>query len=144
MKEGALFEEAVRSALLEAEGSYAIAVLSEAHPDQIVAAKNGASPLILGYGEGESFIASDIPALLSYTKRVVALEDGQMAVVSRDAIRVSTLAGREIPVEPRTISWSPVMAEKGGYKHFMQKEIFEAGWRGGLPGRSFAILACRA
>ena len=125
LKEGAPFEEAVRSALLEAEGSYAIAVLSRAHPDQIVVAKNGASPLILGYGEGESFVASDIPALLSYTKRVVALEDGQMAVVSKDEIRVSTLAGREISVAPRTISWSPVMAEKSGYKHFMQKEIFE-------------------
>ncbi|MFQ5457988.1 MAG: glutamine--fructose-6-phosphate transaminase (isomerizing) [Myxococcota bacterium] len=125
LNEGAPFEEAVRAALLEAEGSYAIAVLSEAHPGEIIAAKNGASPLILGYGEGESFIASDIPAILSYTNRVVALEDGQMAVVSADAIRISTLAGRAINANPRTISWSPVMAEKGGYKHFMQKEIFE-------------------
>ncbi|MDP3940072.1 MAG: glutamine--fructose-6-phosphate transaminase (isomerizing), partial [Deltaproteobacteria bacterium] len=125
LKGGSSFEEAVRSALLEAEGSYAVAVLSEGHPDQIIAAKNGASPLILGYGEGENFIASDIPAILAYTQRVVALEDGQMAVVTNKTIRVSMLAGREVSVEPLTITWSPVMAEKGGYKHYMQKEIFE-------------------
>jgi glucosamine--fructose-6-phosphate aminotransferase (isomerizing) len=125
MAGGKAFEEAVRAALVEAEGSYAVAVLSESNPDRLVAAKNGASPLIIGYGEGENFIASDIPAILEYTKRVVALEDGQMAVVSREGSRVTTLAGKPVQVEPRTISWTAVMAEKGGYKHFMQKEIFE-------------------
>jgi glucosamine--fructose-6-phosphate aminotransferase (isomerizing) len=125
MAGGEAFEEAVRAALMEAEGSYAVAVLSESDPDRLVAAKNGASPLILGYGEGENFISSDIPAILKYTKRVVALEDGQMAVVSREGNRVATLAGKPVQVEPRTISWTAVMAEKGGYKHFMQKEIFE-------------------
>ncbi len=123
--EGKPFEEAVRAALMEAEGSYAVAVLSKSDPDRLVAAKNGASPLILGYGEGENFISSDIPAILKYTKRVVALEDGQMAVVTREGSRVTTLAGKPVQVEPRTISWTAVMAEKGGYKHFMQKEIFE-------------------
>ncbi|OGP84169.1 MAG: glutamine--fructose-6-phosphate aminotransferase [Deltaproteobacteria bacterium RBG_13_65_10] len=125
LRRGMSFENAVRVALLEAEGSYAVAVLSSSHPDRLIAAKNGASPLILGFGEGENFIASDIPALLAYTQRVVALEDGQMAVVRRDEIRVSKLDGTPVHVVPQTISWSPVMAEKGGYKHFMQKEIFE-------------------
>jgi glucosamine--fructose-6-phosphate aminotransferase (isomerizing) len=125
MGEGKPFEEAVRAALAEAEGSYAVAVLCESDPDRLVVAKNGASPLILGYGEGENFIASDIPAILAYTRRVVALEDGQMAVVSREESRVTTLAGKPVQVEPRVITWTAVMAEKGGYKHFMQKEIFE-------------------
>jgi glucosamine--fructose-6-phosphate aminotransferase (isomerizing) len=125
LKQGHAFEEAVRTALSEVEGSFAVAVISAEHPDRLIAAKNGASPLILGYGQGESFIASDIPSLLVYTQRVVALEDGQMAVVTRDAIQVARMDGTPVAVEPATIAWTPVMAEKGGYKHFMQKEIYE-------------------
>ncbi len=117
-------ESAVRAALREVEGAYAIAVLWDRAPDQIVVAKN-ASPLVLGLGEGENFCGSDIPALLPYTQRMLVLEDGQIAVLRRDAVQVTTLDGKPVEPEVRTIDWSPAMAEKGGYKHFMLKEIFE-------------------
>jgi glutamine---fructose-6-phosphate transaminase (isomerizing) len=89
-----------------------------------VVAKN-ASPLVIGLGEGESFCGSDIPALLPYTRRMIILEDGQMAVLSRDGVAITTLDGKPVDPQVRTIDWSPVMAEKSGYKHFMLKEIFE-------------------
>ncbi|MFI5306032.1 MAG: glutamine--fructose-6-phosphate transaminase (isomerizing) [Polyangiales bacterium] len=115
---------AVRASLPQVEGAYAIAVTSEAEPERLVVAKN-ASPLVIGLGEGESFCGSDIPALLPYTRRMIILEDGQMAVLSRDGVAITTLDGKPVDAQVRTIDWSPVMAEKSGYKHFMLKEIFE-------------------
>ncbi len=123
-RQGHSLEAAVRLALKEVEGAYAIAVIRQSEPQKVVVAKN-ASPLVLGLGEGESFCGSDIPAVLPYTRRVIIMEDGQMAVLTSDGIRVTTLDGT--PVEPavKTIDWSPAMAEKSGFKHFMLKEIHE-------------------
>jgi len=115
---------AVRAALSQVEGAYAIAVTSKTDADRIVVAKN-ASPLVLGIGDGENFAGSDIPALLPYTRRIIVMEDDQMAVLHRDRIELSTLEGEVLEAQERRIDWSPVMAEKSGYKHFMLKEIFE-------------------
>lgn len=117
-------EASVRAALSELEGAYAIAVLSTLEPERVVIAKSG-SPLVVGLGDGENFCASDIPALLPYTRDMVFLEDGEMAVLERGGVRITTLAGAAVERESRRIDWSPVMAEKAGYKHFMLKEIFE-------------------
>ena len=124
MRQGADFETAVRRGLALVRGSYAIAALCERAPDRIVAARKE-SPLILGLGKGENFVASDIPAILSHTREVVFLSDGEIAVVRAGSVRISTLDGLPVEREARHISWDPIMAEKSGYKHFMLKEIFE-------------------
>jgi len=116
---------AVREACSRVTGSYAFGVVSETDPDHIVVAKHGGSPLILGLGEGETFLASDIPAILPYTRQMVFLDDGEFAVLSRDGAQVLDGQGRPLDREPRPIQWDPVAAEKGGYDRFMQKEIFE-------------------
>ena len=116
--------EAVRKALGKVEGAYAIVVMSDQHPDTLVAAKN-ASPLVLGAGDGENFIASDIPAILSHTRKMIFLEEGEIATVRRDGISIIDLKGHAVARPPREISWSSVQAEKDGYKHFMLKEIHE-------------------
>jgi glucosamine--fructose-6-phosphate aminotransferase (isomerizing) len=121
---GESFKDAVRRGLELVRGSYAIAVVNEADRLQLIAARNE-SPLVLGLGDGENFIASDVPAILPYTRRMVFLEDGDMAVVSDSAVQITALSGAAIQRAPRLITWDPIMAEKGGYKHFMQKEIFE-------------------
>jgi glucosamine--fructose-6-phosphate aminotransferase (isomerizing) len=121
---GATFEEAVRQALRQVEGAYAIAVLYEGEGDKLIGARRE-SPLILGVGEGESFVASDIPAILPYTRKMIFLEDGEMAVVQDRALQISTLAGEKRQRPPKEILWDPVTAEKGGFKHFMLKEIHE-------------------
>ncbi len=121
--EGGLVE-AVRRALKQVQGAYAIVVLSESEPDVIVAAKN-ASPLVLGVGEGESFVASDVPAILEHTKKVIFLEEGEIAELRKKGIKISDLEGKPITREPKLITWSTVSAEKAGYKHFMLKEIHE-------------------
>jgi glucosamine--fructose-6-phosphate aminotransferase (isomerizing) len=116
---------ASRAACKRLEGSYAFAVLATSAPDHIVAAKNGGSPVILGLGEKQTFLASDIPAILPYTRQMVFLEDGDFAVLSEDGAQVVDAAGRPVEREPKPIQWDPVSAEKGGYDRFMQKEIFE-------------------
>ncbi|HSR13435.1 MAG TPA: glutamine--fructose-6-phosphate aminotransferase, partial [Thermodesulfobacteriota bacterium] len=118
------FEDSVRQALSQVRGSYAIAALYEGEKDKLICARKE-SPLILGVGEKENFIASDIPAILPYTRRMIFLEDGEMAVVQDRKFRIMTLEGEERRRPPREILWDPVTAEKGGYKHFMLKEIFE-------------------
>ncbi len=123
-KEGHDLESAVRKALGEVQGAYAIAVLSAKEPDRVVVAKS-ASPLVIGLGDGETFCGSDIPALLPYTRDMIFLEDGEMAVLTREGARLTTLGGAVVDREPRRIDWSPMQAEKAGYKHFMLKEIFE-------------------
>jgi len=115
---------AVRAALEEVHGTYAIAVVAEKRPDEIVAAKN-ASPLVVGYGKGESFLASDVPAILEHTRSVVYLEEGELALLTPSGIRIEGRDGTPRKREPRRIEWSAVAAEKEGHKHFMHKEIFE-------------------
>jgi glucosamine--fructose-6-phosphate aminotransferase (isomerizing) len=121
---GTTFEEAVRQALLQVRGSYAIAAIYEGEKGKLIAARKE-SPLILGLGEGESFLASDIPAILPYTRKMIFLEDGEMAVIQDGKIQISTLWGKVVERKPKEILWDPVTAEKGGFKHFMLKEIHE-------------------
>jgi glucosamine--fructose-6-phosphate aminotransferase (isomerizing) len=116
--------DAVRSALARVRGAYAIAVLAAGAPEEIVAAKSD-SPLVIGIGEGEMLCASDIPALLAHTRHVVFLQDGEIATLTRGGAEIVTLAGEPVQRAPKTIDWSPTQAEKGGYKHFMLKEIDE-------------------
>ncbi|MFO0694887.1 MAG: glutamine--fructose-6-phosphate transaminase (isomerizing) [Polyangiales bacterium] len=115
---------AVRNALAKVHGAYAIAVVSQTEPQRVVVARH-ASPLVVGVGEGETFCASDVPALLPYTRDMIFLEDGEMAVLEASNVRLETLDGRSVERAPKRIDWSPAMAEKAGYKHFMLKEIFE-------------------
>ena len=116
--------DAVRSALQRVRGSYGVAVLSGDSPDEIVVAKSD-SPLVLGVGDGEMLCASDIPALLAYTRNVVLLNDGEIARLTRSGAEITTLAGAPVQRAPKRIDWSHTQAEKGGFKHFMLKEIHE-------------------
>jgi len=118
-------DEAVRRALRELSGSYAIGVLSKQMPDRLVAAKHGAGSVVIGLGQGETILASDIPALLAHTRDVVILEDGDVAVVTRHGVEITDLAGAPVSRTPTRILWDPILAEKGGYRHFMLKEIYE-------------------
>jgi len=124
MKEGSGFEEAVRISLRELRGAYALCILCEREPETLIAAKRG-SPLVVGLGKNEFLVASDIPALLSCTREMVFMEDGEMVVFHNDRPFFSTLDGTPLSKQARHIDWSPLMAEKGGFRHFMQKEIFE-------------------
>jgi glucosamine--fructose-6-phosphate aminotransferase (isomerizing) len=125
LENGQNMESAVRLACGRLEGSYAFGALSARDRSRIVVAKNGGSPIILGQGEKESFLASDIPAILPYTRQMYFLEDGEFAVLSDEGIRILDGDGRAIDRPPKPIQWDPVSAEKGGYDRFMQKEIFE-------------------
>src|SRR5579862_231365 len=116
--------DAVRAALRRVRGAYAIAVVCASSPDAIVVAKSD-SPLVIGLGDGEMLCASDIPALLAHTRDVVFLEDGEVATLTRTAAEITKLDGAPVRRSPRRIDWSPTQAEKGGYKHFMLKEIHE-------------------
>ena len=119
-------EAALRAALSEARGAYAVVAMHE-DEDALVAART-VSPLVVGLGEGENFLASDVPALLPYTRRVVFLEDGEMAVVRRDGVEVKDLAGNPRPLRVTEVEWTLEQAEKGGFPHYMLKEIFEQPW----------------
>ncbi|WPD19287.1 glutamine--fructose-6-phosphate transaminase (isomerizing) [Thermaerobacter composti] len=114
----------VQRAAARLEGAYALAVMSRREPGKIVAVKQ-ASPLIVGLGEGENFLASDIPALLPHTRRVIPLEEGEMAVLTRDGVQLMRLDGTPVARQPMTVTWDPGQAERGGYPHFMLKEIHE-------------------
>jgi glutamine---fructose-6-phosphate transaminase (isomerizing) len=116
--------DAVRKALEQVHGAYAIAVISRAAPDRLVVAKS-ASPLVIGLGEGETLCGSDIPAILGHTRNMLFLEDGEMAELTAAGARIETIGGEKVDRKPKRIDWSPVMAERGGYKHFMLKEIYE-------------------
>ncbi len=117
-------EDAVRGALKEVKGAYALAVINEDEPNKIVGVRKD-SPLVVGIGDGESFLASDIPAFLSYSNNVIFLDDGEMAILTANGAVITDLEGAGIRKEIQTISWNPSMAEKGGYRHFMLKEIYE-------------------
>src|SRR5579863_9960440 len=118
------FEDAVRKTLKDLRGIYSLVFLSAKDPQKLIAARIG-PPSVIGLGDGEFFVASDIPALLEHTRRVFFLADGDVAVLSRDGVRVTDLDGKPVDRPAHTVTWDPIMAEKGGYKHFMQKEIFE-------------------
>lgn len=123
-RESGDFEKGVRQALSELRGAYAVCILCQKEPEVMIAAKQG-SPMVVGLGEGEFFVASDIPAILSHTRQMVFMEDGDMVVFRNRKPEFSRVTGESILKAPRHIDWSPLMAEKGGYKHFMLKEIFE-------------------
>jgi glucosamine--fructose-6-phosphate aminotransferase (isomerizing) len=116
---------AVRHTLGEVHGAFALGVISSDAPDRLIFARNGASPLIVGLGEGEMFVASDIPAMLQYTRKVVVLEEGEVVEVRRDGYSLTGFDGTSIERDVRQISWEASSAEKSGFKHFMLKEIFE-------------------
>jgi glucosamine--fructose-6-phosphate aminotransferase (isomerizing) len=124
IEQGLSFEESVRKALHGLKGSYALGIMFEGNQEKLIGARNE-SPLVVGLGDGELFIASDTPAVLNYTRDFIFLEDGQMVVLSDGKATVKDLSGETAKVEPRHVDWNPLMAEKGGYKHFMLKEIFE-------------------
>jgi glucosamine--fructose-6-phosphate aminotransferase (isomerizing) len=118
--------EASRKALGHLRGAHGIVLLSTREPDKIVAARLGnAGGLVIGMGEGEMFVASDIPAILEHTRTMAFLESGQMAVVTQDGFKAYTLEGEPVELEIQTVAWDLVSAEKGEYKHFMLKEIYE-------------------
>ena len=119
-------ESAVRKALLLLKGAHGIVVFSSREPDKIIAARIGnAGGVAIGLGEGENFIASDTPAILEHTRKMIFLESSQLAVVKRESVAISTLDGTPIKAQTTLIAWDQVSAEKGEYRHFMQKEIFE-------------------
>ncbi|HCY10737.1 MAG: glutamine--fructose-6-phosphate aminotransferase [Deltaproteobacteria bacterium GWC2_55_46] len=124
IKKGRTLVEAVRAAIRLVKGTYALAAVCESEPDKIVGARMEC-PLILGVGKHESILSSDIPAILSITRNAIFLKDGEMVVISREGAEITTFDGELVSREPIAVNWSPVMAEKGGYKHFMLKEIFE-------------------
>ncbi len=124
LKQASSFEGAVRAALQELHGAFAVCILCTEEPDTLIAAKFG-SPMVVGLGEGEFFVASDIPAILAHTREMVFMEDGELAIFKGNSASFSTIAGDPLDKKPRHIDWSPLMAEKGGYKHFMLKEIHE-------------------
>jgi len=116
--------ETVRQVVQRLEGSYALAVLAEDCPHEIVVVRQD-SPLVIGVGEGENFIASDIPAILDYTRKIIILEDGQLARLTRDSIDIQDTEGNPVPAKLTEIFWDAEAVEKGGYEHFMLKEIME-------------------
>lgn len=116
--------KAVQKAITFMRGAFALGVLTEYEPNKLVAVRQ-ASPLIIGLGEGENFIGSDIPAILNYTRKIYILNDGEMAVLTEDAVELMTIEGNFISREMISVDWDAVTAEKGGFDHFMLKEIHE-------------------
>jgi glucosamine--fructose-6-phosphate aminotransferase (isomerizing) len=116
---------AVRHTLSEVDGAFALGVISSDAPDRLIFARNGATPLIVGLGDDEMFVASDIPAMLQYTRKVIVLEEGEVVEVRRDGYKLTAFDGKPIERDVRQISWDASSAEKSGFKHFMLKEIFE-------------------
>ena len=126
LAEGDDLETACRRTFTMIDGAHAISVISKREPDKIISVRLGnAGGVIVGLGQGENYLASDIPAILEHTQRMVFLEDHEMAVIKADGVTYSKLDGTPINKDPRMISWDPVSAVKGQYRHFMQKEIYE-------------------
>ena len=121
---GCGLEEAVRKTLARLEGSFAIGVISSREPDKIIGARYG-SPLIVGVGKNENFLASDVPAVLEATQDIIFLGENEMAVLTKDSYRITDLLGRQLNRKPSRVNWDITQAQKAGYKHFMLKEINE-------------------
>ncbi len=115
---------AVRKSLGKVRGSFAFVVMSDKEPNTLVAAKNS-SPLVVGLGEGENFVASDVTAILSETRKVIFVDEGEMVIVTKSGVTITDFEGKPHAREPKIITWSAVQAEKGGFKHYMLKEIHE-------------------
>jgi len=120
-------ENAVRRSLKKLRGLFGIVLVHANDPGKIVAVRNG-PPIVIGIGDDEFFVASDVPAILSHTRNVAFLGDEEMAILTRTGIEFTDYGGQTVSVSPQRIQWDPVMAEKAGYKHFMRKEIFEQPW----------------
>ena len=118
------FEEAVRATLRDIVGSYALVIVCADYPDRLICAKKD-NPIVIGIGENENFVASDIPALIEYTRDVVFMEDNCILIMKKDSIRITDIHGDEISYKPTHIDWDADAAQKGGYAHFMMKEMFE-------------------
>jgi glutamine---fructose-6-phosphate transaminase (isomerizing) len=124
LKEGDSFEKAVHHAALELRGIFALSIINSDEPDTIIAVRQG-PPVVIGLGDREFFVASDIPPILQHTRDVFFLGDGEIAILTRDAVRVTDFHGAAVQPAIQRITWDPIMAEKGGFKHFMLKEIYE-------------------
>jgi glucosamine--fructose-6-phosphate aminotransferase (isomerizing) len=124
LKHDSSFEQAVRLAVSELRGIFALSIINADEPDTIIAVRQG-PPVVIGLGDREFFVASDIPPILQHTRDVFFLGDGEIAVINRDAVRVIDFEGNSVQPSIQRITWDPIMAEKGGFKHFMLKEIYE-------------------
>ena len=124
LKQHSTFEEAVRSAVAELRGIFALSIINADEPDTIIAVRQG-PPVVIGLGDRKFFVASDIPPILQHTRDVFFLGDGEIAIINKDAVRVVDFEGNSVQPSIQRITWDPIMAEKGGFKHFMLKEIYE-------------------
>jgi len=124
LKEDRNFENAVRRAMLDLKGIFALSIINADEADMIIAVRQG-PPVVIGLGDHEFFVASDIPPILQHTRDVFFLGDGEMAIINRDAVRVTDFEANSVQPAIQRITWDPIMAEKGGFKHFMLKEIYE-------------------
>jgi glucosamine--fructose-6-phosphate aminotransferase (isomerizing) len=124
LKHDKSFEEAVRSTVAELRGIFALSIINADEPDTIIAVRQG-PPVVIGLGDREFFVASDIPPILQHTRDVFFLGDGEIAIITKDAVRVTDFEGNSVQPSIQRITWDPIMAEKGGFKHFMLKEIYE-------------------